>query len=556
MTLSSGLRRGLFNRPSVAFAGPYTIEAIGGAAPEAAYGMFPLRVGYNGYCMRVVRASDGASLDIGFDKGFLDVATLDIFLNATTGAVSIWYDQSGNGRDATQPDPAFRMRLYPTNNMGGVRSITADVTQFLLVPPSVQCTGATASLLVLGRSCGLANVSNSVFSYNSKTSVAIASITKSGTTATVTSAGHGLSNGTLVWIQGASDNLYNGRFTVANATTNTFDYTMTGTPAANASTSTALQWSCFSTDLGIHGYNGYSVTGTPAYASSNSRLRVIQSAAVMGLINNGSGAPSTLHMNNETNTTARNVEIATTTQGGFIGPAALFTTANVGGHIEFNAVLIYDRTLSGSEIAGGKAALYGVGHIDPNLPRQVVMVGDSITMGNTIFGARPFGLLFEDRYVTPATTWLLGQNGLRISTIAADTNQLKPTTMYRSGLAKNVLHVFAGTNDIAQNDTASTAYGNLSSYITAAKAAGFMVAVGTMLPRGTLTSPQETERLAYNSLIIANSAGADAVIDYASIPALANPANATMYTDTVHPTAAGHVELAAIAGPVINSLLV
>lgn len=67
--------------------------------------------------------------------------------------------------------------------------------------------------------------------------LAVTSITFSTTTATVTSPGHGLSNGASVEItgvKGADGAKYNGTFTVAGATTDTFTYTMSGTPTANA----------------------------------------------------------------------------------------------------------------------------------------------------------------------------------------------------------------------------------------------------------------------------------------------------------------------------------
>lgn len=60
-------------------------------------------------------------------------------------------------------------------------------------------------------------------------------ITKSSTTATVSYAAHGFSNGDRIQVQGATDALYNGTFTVTNAATDTFDYVMSGTPSANAS---------------------------------------------------------------------------------------------------------------------------------------------------------------------------------------------------------------------------------------------------------------------------------------------------------------------------------
>ncbi len=66
---------------------------------------------------------------------------------------------------------------------------------------------------------------------------AISSITSSGTTATVTSTGHGYTEGTLVCISGANQAAYNGVYVISNVTANTFTYTMAsapGTPATGA----------------------------------------------------------------------------------------------------------------------------------------------------------------------------------------------------------------------------------------------------------------------------------------------------------------------------------
>lgn len=61
------------------------------------------------------------------------------------------------------------------------------------------------------------------------------SVTRSGTTATLTKTSHGLSNGDKVLIQGFSLAEFNGIFTVANAAANTFDYTISADPGANPS---------------------------------------------------------------------------------------------------------------------------------------------------------------------------------------------------------------------------------------------------------------------------------------------------------------------------------
>jgi hypothetical protein len=59
-------------------------------------------------------------------------------------------------------------------------------------------------------------------------------ITRNGTTATFTAAGHGYRDGDVVGISGAAQPEYNGTFTILNVSANTFDYTVTGSPATPA----------------------------------------------------------------------------------------------------------------------------------------------------------------------------------------------------------------------------------------------------------------------------------------------------------------------------------
>ena len=63
-----------------------------------------------------------------------------------------------------------------------------------------------------------------------------AAITLSGTTATVTLAGHGFTDGSLIHISGADQPEYNGDFTIRNVTADTFDYTPTITPTTSPAT--------------------------------------------------------------------------------------------------------------------------------------------------------------------------------------------------------------------------------------------------------------------------------------------------------------------------------
>jgi hypothetical protein len=60
------------------------------------------------------------------------------------------------------------------------------------------------------------------------------SITSSTTTATVTHRNHGLTTGAAVVIRGATEDEYNGIFTISNVSTNAYDYTMSADPAGSS----------------------------------------------------------------------------------------------------------------------------------------------------------------------------------------------------------------------------------------------------------------------------------------------------------------------------------
>jgi hypothetical protein len=88
---------------SVVFTKKFVLDSLS-VQPVAAYGLRRLRRLYTGFCIRVRRSSDNAELDIGFDsQGNLDILALLSFVGTGSGFVTTWYDQSGNGRNATQP---------------------------------------------------------------------------------------------------------------------------------------------------------------------------------------------------------------------------------------------------------------------------------------------------------------------------------------------------------------------------------------------------------------------------------------------------------------------
>ena len=106
------------------------------ATAIVAYSVRQLSSAYAGNCIMVRRSSDNNSMNIGFTPaGDLDTATLLTFVGSGTGYVTCWYDQSGNGYNATQTTTAAQ----PTIMTSGV--INRENGQ-----PSVYTSGAAGFL--------------------------------------------------------------------------------------------------------------------------------------------------------------------------------------------------------------------------------------------------------------------------------------------------------------------------------------------------------------------------------------------------------------------------
>lgn len=77
-----------------------------------AYGYKLLRAGYTGSAIRIRRANDNAETDIGFVGGYLDTAAVEAFVPASGLSIYVYlvrfYDQTGNGNDATQTVASYQ----------------------------------------------------------------------------------------------------------------------------------------------------------------------------------------------------------------------------------------------------------------------------------------------------------------------------------------------------------------------------------------------------------------------------------------------------------------
>ena len=85
------------------------LDTYSGAA--AAYSLRKLSLDYSGDAIVVRRASDNTTQSIGFVSNELDTASLESFCSGTDGFVTTWYDQSGNGENATQTTSSAQPKI-------------------------------------------------------------------------------------------------------------------------------------------------------------------------------------------------------------------------------------------------------------------------------------------------------------------------------------------------------------------------------------------------------------------------------------------------------------
>ena len=141
----------------------------------------------------------------------------------------------------------------------------------------------------------------------------------------------------------------------------------------------------------------------------------------------------------------------------------------------------------------------------------------------------------------------------------------RETTLFPSYDKKHtsVLVIQQGTNDLFGGTTAPYLYFNvLKPFVSLSQAAGFYVAVDTILPRSDpgwmADGAHEQQRLEYNKLVRVNSIEADAINDVAADPVIGdgvNPSISLLYADGVHLRKAGQQRLAKINSKSLAKLL-
>ena len=156
-----GLPLALYTPPA-----PLLLDTYTGAA--AAYSLRKLRNDYTGDAIRVRRSSDNTESDIGFDgNGDLNTAALLSFVGVGNGFVTTWYDQSGNGLNATQSTAANQPQIVSSGSVitqNGKPSIDSQ-SKVLTIPSSTSTfnfihNGTQSTICYIGSSTNRAVLGN------------------------------------------------------------------------------------------------------------------------------------------------------------------------------------------------------------------------------------------------------------------------------------------------------------------------------------------------------------------------------------------------------------
>lgn len=92
---------------------------------SVAYSFRKLDNSYSGNCIRVVNDSSVA-LDIGFDgSGYLDTSAIATHCGSGNGKISLWYDQSGNSRNALAAKSDNQPLIFSSGSMVEVNNKAA-----------------------------------------------------------------------------------------------------------------------------------------------------------------------------------------------------------------------------------------------------------------------------------------------------------------------------------------------------------------------------------------------------------------------------------------------
>lgn len=220
------------------------------------------------------------------------------------------------------------------------------------------------------------------------------------------------------------------------------------------------------------------------------------------------------------------------------------------GVFDISRILIYNRQLSDSEVASVNSFLQSR-YTNRGLTRYIAS-GDSITGAvPDVYKVYPRVSTYDLVTSYPMFDINTGVVGRKSADVLSNLTSEVLNNFIRG--YKNIHSLLIGTNDIAASVSVSAIYANITSIISQVKATGFKSIVGTVLYRTDIAGLNTTID-SLNALIRANTAGADAIVDFNANTNLQNPNDTTWFQDKLHPTQAGQQSMATQFEAVISTM--
>jgi lysophospholipase L1-like esterase len=188
----------------------------------------------------------------------------------------------------------------------------------------------------------------------------------------------------------------------------------------------------------------------------------------------------------------------------------------------------------------------------------IVFDGDSIAAGVGGSTGRKFDEQFMRELTLPARLYNVAVGGrpafecLRLYAELVAPKYERPASF-------NLIVFHAGDNDVAQGKSADQTYQAFTDYVARAHAQGWKIIVSTEFQRIDFPPSRQAELTSYNKQLLANPAGADAVVDFNADPAFADLARrddpALFTKDRIHPSDGGYAMLARMLAAGVQPLL-
>lgn len=249
-----------------------------------------------------------------------------------------------------------------------------------------------------------------------------------------------------------------------------------------------------------------------------------------------------LHVDNDIETEA--AAGAGVFTGGFIGRIG---GVNWRGFSYFFGRATYTVTHSDTQAQDIKNTLYGAYKINTTATTRLIVSGNSIAQGSNDTLLRGYmkrmePLLNEDIHIA--------NNSIFGRTLALEYADRAIFENYYDASFTNIVQICEPSNDIFGGALANDLWSNYAlPFIQAMKTAGYEeILVPTTIPRAAFNTAQETERLAYNTLVRNNAASEGYIVaDYDSL--------SITYADDTHPNEAGHQTMAVYLAGILNGIL-